>query len=131
MSKLKDVEIELKKINPKIQTRIVQADFTGNANDAFYTQLYNKLKDLDISILINNAGVMTNGAFDQVDIKQSADMLDVNVTQVIMMTKKFIQQMIDRKGKSAIINVSSTMGYEPYAGSSIYAATKACVNYFT
>lgn len=48
------------------------------------------MKDLEVSILINNAGLMTNGTFDNVDIKKSADMLDVNITHMCMMTKKFL-----------------------------------------
>ena len=73
-----------------MKTRIVQADFSGNANLEFYDQIYNKLKDLDISILINNAGVMNNGMFEDISMKEAVDTIDVNVTHVALMTKKFI-----------------------------------------
>jgi short-subunit dehydrogenase len=66
LSKLQDVEKECKKINPKISTRIVQADFAGNANVAFYEGIHKKLEDLDIAILINNAGVSYMGMISEV-----------------------------------------------------------------
>lgn len=64
LSKLQSVEHELRRINPKIQTKIVQADFSGNATQSFYDNIYNQLRGLDISILINNAGLMTNKLFE-------------------------------------------------------------------
>ena len=65
-------------------------------------------------------------------------MIDVNVMHVGMMTMMFKDKLIERQAKSqgqyrsAIINVSSTIGYfEGCAGAAIYNATKAYVNYFT
>jgi short-subunit dehydrogenase len=55
------------------------------------------VKDLDISILINNAGLMTNRLFLNLSAKEAADMIDVNVMHVIMMTKKFINKLLERK----------------------------------
>ncbi len=69
LSKLQAVETECKKINPKIKTRVVQADFAGNTTLPFYEGLYKQLDDLDIAILINNAGVMNNGPFSPIEFK--------------------------------------------------------------
>ena len=83
MEKLKKVEQECLVINAKIQTRIVQVDFAGNTDTQFYRdQIYNKLEDLDIAILINNAGVMNNGDFDRMGIEKLKDTLDVDVVHV-------------------------------------------------
>lgn len=48
-----------------------------------------------------------------------------------MMSKYFIDQLLKREKKSAIINVSSLLGYQPCAGSAVYAASKGFVNYFS
>ena len=58
-------------------------------------------------------------------------MVDVNVTHVIMMTKLFVEKLIKREKKSAIINVGSTVGYNVMSGNAVYCATKAAVMYFT
>ncbi|CDW80016.1 short chain dehydrogenase reductase family protein [Stylonychia lemnae] len=132
MSKLQAVQQELKTINPKISTKIVQADFTGNANVQFYQNIYDQVKDLDISILVNNAGVMLNGRVDLINPKALTDTIDVNVVQVCMMTSQFLPKLLQRQPRSAIINVSSLIGYQDAnAGSGIYCASKAYVNFFT
>jgi 17beta-estradiol 17-dehydrogenase / very-long-chain 3-oxoacyl-CoA reductase len=136
MSKLQKVEKECRELNPKIQTRIVQADFAGNANLQFYEAIYKKVEDLDISILINNAGVMYTGRFDEKGTeKKWVDTLDVDVTHVSMMTSFFINKLLNRATggkKSALINVSSQIGYlNGCAGAVVYCASKGYVNYFT
>ncbi|CDW78589.1 short chain dehydrogenase reductase family protein [Stylonychia lemnae] len=132
MSKLQAVEQELKKINPKIQTKIVQADFTGNANVQFYQNIFDQVNNLDISILVNNAGIMLNGRVDLIKPKALTDTIDVNVVQVCMMTSVFLPKLLARKPRSAIINVSSMIGFtEAYAGDAVYCASKAYVNFFT
>lgn len=66
-SKLEISEKILKQANSKIKTRIVQADFSNTSRPkerdvlSFYDNLKNQLDDLDIAILVNNAGVMYTG----------------------------------------------------------------------
>jgi 17beta-estradiol 17-dehydrogenase / very-long-chain 3-oxoacyl-CoA reductase len=56
-AKLEKVDADLKKKYPAVRTIIIVADF-GNRNDIkFYEDIHEQLKDLDISILINNVGV--------------------------------------------------------------------------
>ena len=46
-----------------MQTRYVVADFTGNSNIAFYENLMSQVADLDIGLVIINAGVGNAGWF--------------------------------------------------------------------
>ena len=55
MSKLKSVESQIKKENPQVKTKIVQVDFDGNANTKFYKDIKEKVKGLEIKLLILNA----------------------------------------------------------------------------
>ena len=97
MSKLLTVEGECKKANPLIQTRIVQADFcnTNRPKDSdvlkFYANLKEKLNDLNIAILVNNAGLMFTGRIDEtpLDSQKWKDIIDVNVMHVGMMNATF------------------------------------------
>lgn len=47
-------------------------------------------------MLINNAGVMNQGFFEKKDAKALVDMNDVNMMQPIMMTKVFLDKLIQR-----------------------------------
>jgi short-subunit dehydrogenase len=139
LAKLQKVDIELNKINNKIQTRIVQADFTGNSTKKYYNDLYLEIlskvpANEEISLVVNNAGIMNNGLFNDLPLKDLTDMIDVNVTHQVMLTKRFVNYFNERRDhryKGGIINVSSSIGYIPSAGSAVYSATKACINYFT
>jgi hypothetical protein len=54
----------------------------------------------------------------------------VNVEAVIDLTTRAVQLMVPR-GRGAILNVGSTVGYYPFPGQAGYAATKAFVKTYT
>lgn len=60
-------------------------------------------------------------------------MFDTNVTGLINMTQAILPIFKQRPngGAGDIINIGSIAGREPYAGGSIYCATKAAVRSFT
>lgn len=61
LSKLQKVNEEIMKKN--VKTMVIEADFEGNNNFQFYKEIKNKIKGLDISMLIVNAGVISFGPF--------------------------------------------------------------------
>jgi len=97
----------------------------------FYDDLFAKFSDLDISILINNVGVMNMGNFDDQTVTEIKDTLDINVLPATMLSKKVLPAFLKRKTKSAIINVSSICGLGSMAGNTTYCASKAYLNFFT
>ncbi|EJD44045.1 NAD(P)-binding protein [Auricularia subglabra TFB-10046 SS5] len=84
-----------------------------------------------VDILVNNAGFVYGmervGSIADVDIDA---MFATNVMGLISITQLFVK---DFKARNAghIINLGSIAGREPYAGGSIYCATKHAVNAFT
>ncbi|WVQ71411.1 hypothetical protein IAR50_000947 [Cryptococcus sp. DSM 104548] len=81
-----------------------------------------KLEGLEVDILVNNAGMVRGkeqvGAEDDINV-----MFSTNVIGLINLTQIFIRQFKARN-RGHIINLSSIAGREPYAGGSIYCATK-------
>jgi len=52
------VQDSAKKVGKNIQTRIVVLDFTKNFDAETFSKIYNNhLKDLDLSVLVNNVGM--------------------------------------------------------------------------
>ena len=68
-AKLEASEKLVKLSYPKIQTRIVQADFSESMTPDFYQNIYRQLEDLNISILVNNAGRIYSGCFSIIPSK--------------------------------------------------------------
>ena len=110
---------------------IVQADFTGNATMEFYEGLFDKVKDKDIAIVVNNAGVMIKGHFQDLEVEEIIQTMDTNVTHVSMMTKLFLDKLITRNKRGAIINVASVVAGLASPAIAIYCASKSFVRHLT
>ena len=86
--------------------------------------------NINVDVLVNNAGFPVHGKFAETDLKEELDMIQVNITALTHFTKLFIKKMVENKS-GWILNVASTVGFYPFPLFSIYAATKAYVLSFT
>ena len=93
-TKLEKVEALIKKESPNIKTKIVVADFSGDASLTFYRNLLNVVKDIDISIIIANAGLLNVGDFESSKSSIFTNMIDVNLYHYIMMHKVFLPKLL-------------------------------------
>lgn len=102
-------------------------DFSSKRSLNDYEDLNKKLSHLDISILVNNAGLLETDYFLTVPKKNVEDLFYVNMVSLQYLTREFIPRLMQRKSRSGIINVSSTGGMTPLPKFSYYGATKAYV----
>lgn len=88
----------------------------------------------EIDVLVNNAGLV-KGVAQSPDIapEDINIMFATNVTGLVNMTQEVLKIYKKRPdgGKGDIINIGSIAGREPYAGGSIYCATKSAVRSYT
>lgn len=87
-------------------------------------------RDLQIDMLINNAGFGSMGNFAQLDPAREVEMIDLNVRALVDLTHRFLVPMRGRK-QGTIINVASTAGFQPVPFMATYAATKAFILSFS
>jgi short-subunit dehydrogenase len=87
-------------------------------------------RELEIDLLINNAGFGSMGDFAKLDLARELGMIDLNVRSLVELTYLFLAPMRERKD-GAIINVASTAGFQPVPFMATYAATKAFVLSFS
>jgi short-subunit dehydrogenase len=85
---------------------------------------------LAVENLVNNAGVGLYGKFAATDLDAELKMIQLNVTSVVELTKRFLPGMIERR-RGKILNVASTAAFVPGPWMSIYYATKAFVLSFS
>ena len=93
--------------------------------------LYEKTKNENIDILINNAGYGIHGYFKDCTLENDLNMIDLNIKSVQILTKLFLSDFIN-KNSGRILNVSSSAGLTiggPLFAS--YYATKAYVSSLT
>ena len=94
--------------------------------------LYNEIQRNHYLVtgLINNAGFGDYGNFFEMPMKKDEEMIAVNITALVGLTKLFGADMI-KAGKGRIMNVASLLAFLPFPYYSVYSATKSFVLAFT
>ena len=80
-------------------------------------------------VLINCAGIYTEGAITSVTEKDFYDVFDTNIKGTFFMSKVFVPELCKTKG--AIVNVASDAGLKGNYFCALYAASKGAVIAFT
>ena len=83
-----------------------------------------------LTLLVNNAGFGTVGAFAELDMAREEQEVQLNVLALMRLARAALPGMI-REGKGSIINVSSMAGFNPGPRNATYCATKAFVTSFS
>lgn len=91
-------------------------------------ELFNEVKseNLQVDILINNAGAGYVGEFLDEDCKKDEEIMELNMNSLTVLTKLFAKEMV-RKRSGKILNVASTGSYHPGPYTAVYYATKSYV----
>ena len=87
-------------------------------------------RELDVELLVNNAALGDKGEFSGLSPEGQSDVIRLNALALVEITRQLLPPMIARR-RGAIINVSSTAGFQPMPYFAIYAATKAFVTSFS
>lgn len=128
--KLEKAKELVKQENPLVDALVIVADFSKSDRPGFFEEIANQVKDLDISILINNVGCSEkNWRLDSAQMIK--DMFTTNVNSYFGMSRTFEPQLISRQKRSAVINVTSVAALIPLALYPYYQATKAMLIKFT
>lgn len=83
-----------------------------------------------LEILVNNAGTFKTGSFEELSIDSWQEQFQVNFFSAVQLTQ-FIWPYFKKNKKGSILNISSTLGTQPTAGTGAYSASKAAMNNWT
>lgn len=123
VARTKDKLEELKR-ELTVNVEIIVLDLLKKEN---VYKLYEMTKDLDLDIVINNAGFGLFGLFAETDLDRELEMIDLNIVAYHILTKLYLEDFL-KKDKGYILNVCSSAGFMAGPRLSTYYATK---NYIT
>jgi len=90
----------------------------------------NTLENLELDVLINNAGIIKDNLFFFMEDEQWEDVISINLNANFYITKIIAKNMIRAK-KGSIVNVASVSGICGNSGQANYSASKGGVIAFT
>ena len=118
-------ETKAKELNKELSnSQILQFDITKK------DEVNNALNDLEVDVLVNNAGITKDNLFFWMSDDEWNDVLDTSINGTYYVTKAIIKNMISNK-KGSIINVASVSGLVGNAGQTNYSAAKGAMISFT
>lgn len=95
-------------------------------------ELYDEVKrlNLDVDVLINDAGVAKRGDFADLPLEDIIEIPVLNTIALTILTRLFLEDM-KKRNSGCILNLGSIAGYQPGPLLAVYHASKAYVNTFT
>ena len=110
-----------------IEVRVVVKDL---ALPTAPQELFDAVRALPVSILVNNAGSGWHGVFAGTELSQSLAIMHLNMEALVKLTHLFLQPMLTRRA-GKILNVASTAAFQPGPMVNVYYASKAFVHSFS
>ena len=112
---------------PKVKVETLAADLSTQSG---ITALLDHVGDRPIEVLVNNAGFGSYGPFAEADAEREAEEVAVDVSAVVTLARAYLPGMIAR-GSGGILNVASTIAFQPAPHQAVYGASKAFVLSFS
>ncbi|MBM7060084.1 SDR family oxidoreductase [Pseudomonas sp. UL073] len=107
-----------------VRVEVLRADLTQEADLQVVEQ---RLRDdAAISLLINNAGVATNGPLAEANAQQVGTLINLNIVALTRLSSAAAASF-GARGRGAIINVASVVALIPEMFNAVYSASKAYV----
>lgn len=107
----------------KVECRTLEADLS---KDGFQFDILDAVKELEVGLLVNNAGMNCEGYFYRGSLDRNLQMLHLNTEAPFILAYEFGKIFIE-KGKGGIIFTSSISAFNANPYLSHYAATKAYI----
>ncbi|GAA1832393.1 SDR family NAD(P)-dependent oxidoreductase [Microlunatus capsulatus] len=97
------------------------------ADPASVAALAEALEDVEVDVVVNNAGIAGPVApLTEIAVEDWDEVFDVNVRGVFLVCRAFLPAMVAR-GRGDVVNVASVSGKRPLARRTPYAASKMAV----
>ena len=126
-TRLEQVRQRVHQKAPGTEVELVVGDL---GTDAGVDDLISALGGREIEILVNNAGFGTYGKVAETDADRDRNLVGVNIDALVRLTHATLPGMLARR-RGAILNVASTIAFQPAPYQATYGASKAFVLSFS
>jgi len=126
--KLRQLASELEKSHGT-RSLILAVDLTDPGASAYVLDQTTRA-DLQVDVLVNNAGFGQYGLFAENDLEECLRQIQLNITTLTHLTRLYLPAMLERKS-GGILNVASTAAFQPGPLMAVYFASKAYVLHFS
>lgn len=113
----------------RVQADVICVDLS-KADSAETLFRETEARNINITLLVNNAGFATCGSFQTLALACEQEQIMLNVYALVGLTRLYLPELLSHPG-SAIINVASTAAFQPLPYMAVYAASKAFVLSFS
>lgn len=103
----------------------IPADLALPESSAEVVEYLAKL-EIDVDVLVNNAGFAAYGKFQEIDLGEQLRMIRVNIAALTELTHRLLPGMLARR-RGKVLNLASTAAFLPGPLMTTYYATKAYV----
>lgn len=107
----------------QVQTEVIVADLARREAPAEIFA-FTAIKKIEIELLINNAGFGAYGYSHEVPVEKLLDMIEVNCSAVVHLTRLYLPAMVARRHGDMLI-VGSTASFQAVPFLAVYSATKS------
>jgi short-subunit dehydrogenase len=126
-ARLDETAQQIRRAAPGVKVETVAAELSTRSG---LSTLLDHVGDRPIEVLVNNAGFGSYGPFAEADPEREAEEVAVDVVAVITLARAFLPGMLAR-GSGGILNVASTIAFQPAPYQAVYGASKALVLSFS
>jgi short-subunit dehydrogenase len=125
--RLAAVRDRVRQLAPAVDVEVVAGDLGTRAG---IDELVAHLGGRAVGVLVNNAGFGTYGPFAEADVAREHGIVGVNVDALMGLTRAVLPGMLAR-GSGGVLNVASTIAFQPGPYQAVYGASKAFVLSFS
>jgi uncharacterized protein len=117
----------IRRATPRVRVEAVAADLSTTSGVA---TLLARVGGRRIEVLVNSAGFGSYGRFADADAAREDEEIAVDVAAVVALARAFLPGMLARRS-GGILNVASTIAFQPAPHQAVYGASKAFVLSFS
>jgi 17beta-estradiol 17-dehydrogenase / very-long-chain 3-oxoacyl-CoA reductase len=122
---------ELQQRYKDIQIKYASCNMADKKEIPHLERIFEEWKNLDIGIVVNNAGTVAGGPYFSIQPEMLVDDINIDLLAVFLINRIIVPKMRTRGQRSAILNVASCTGVYLSPRVGVYSSTKRSIDVYS